>query len=383
MTDLPSGSIEPSTLELRYRRLLRVLPRPYREAREQEMVDTFLDSEFGADPENADLTAKFGGVGPAETLSVLALALRLRWADPVGPERYRIRLSALRIALVAALAMLAAWAVILVCGALWTAWWSPPVDDAVPAGTPVSGAPDELWQVINRWAFVLWIPALVLAIRGGRRATWWAAALSAVPAALPVVLAVGYPLVAGEPVVLAATKVAVLVGLAALAATDATTSIPQLRTWLIAAAAVIVAINAYVLLVAIALSAGEPPGWLSTLGWIVGFGTASFVWSLVVISVGTTFLIGAASGHRVDTASVLALAWLAGVVTLQRAARLVDVLAGDWSPVPAALAASVAVQLGLAAAITVTAGTVAVLRIRRMPAVRYVPAGPTGPTLTA
>jgi hypothetical protein len=49
---------EPSPLEVRYRRLLRVLPRPYRAAREDEMVDTFLENEFRADPENADITAR-------------------------------------------------------------------------------------------------------------------------------------------------------------------------------------------------------------------------------------------------------------------------------------------------------------------------------------
>src|SRR5699024_8900635 len=94
---------EPCALEVRYRRLLRVLPRPYRRAREQEMVDTFLDSAFDADPDNADITAKYGNVGWRETVSVLALALRLRWADPVGPERYRVRLAALHLAVVAVL----------------------------------------------------------------------------------------------------------------------------------------------------------------------------------------------------------------------------------------------------------------------------------------
>lgn len=84
-----------SPLELRYRRLLFLLP-ANRAAREEEMVDTFLLSmqqEAAADDEVAQVCAH-----PAwsERLSVAALALRLRWGGHQAPPRYRTQGGAVR-----------------------------------------------------------------------------------------------------------------------------------------------------------------------------------------------------------------------------------------------------------------------------------------------
>ena len=92
-----SEPTEPSPLEARYRRLLRILPRAYRRVREEEMVTTFLAAERAADPENWDLAQKFDGPDRAEKRSMVALALRLRWGRSVAPERYGARLDAVRI----------------------------------------------------------------------------------------------------------------------------------------------------------------------------------------------------------------------------------------------------------------------------------------------
>ncbi len=79
------GPAGPSPLEVRYRRLLRVLPAVHRAVREQEMVDAFLASECAADPDNADLTLHLGWPGVREAVGVLALAVRVRWgASPRG-----------------------------------------------------------------------------------------------------------------------------------------------------------------------------------------------------------------------------------------------------------------------------------------------------------
>lgn len=86
-------SAEPSLLERRYRRLLRVLPPGYRERWADDMVDTFLDVRAGtaADEESYAL----GRPGASDAADVLALAVRLRLqalrgrVDPAAAPRTR------------------------------------------------------------------------------------------------------------------------------------------------------------------------------------------------------------------------------------------------------------------------------------------------------
>ncbi len=372
--DLTTGvpaSTEPSQLELRYRRLLRVLPKPYRAAREQEMVDTFLESEFRADPENADLTAKFGGVEWREAVSVLALALRLRWADPLGPERYRVRLAALRIALVAVLTMLAGCAVLVLLGLLWTALWPAGPDNSLATGTPGDILPSEPWLLANRWAYVLWIPAFALAVRGGRRATGWAAAAAAVPAMTPVISTAVYPLYFGTDWTMTVTQVVVLVGLIALSFAGMSPAIPHLRGWLIAAGGVVAATTGVELLAALDAPDRTPPTWMLPIGWAVVDNVGG--WAIAVLVVGTVLAVRSLRGGHVQTASVLGLTGFGLATTLLRAATMSPWLTYGASGWPGAWATliSVTVQLALAAAITVTTGILAARRVRRMPAVRY------------
>jgi hypothetical protein len=86
---VPAPSREPSVLELRYRRLLRLLPRGYREVRADEMVGTFLATMHDADPDNFDLTLTHGRPSGAEIRAVAVLAVRARWGeagDRVGAQ---------------------------------------------------------------------------------------------------------------------------------------------------------------------------------------------------------------------------------------------------------------------------------------------------------
>ncbi|TWP48412.1 hypothetical protein FKR81_27835 [Lentzea tibetensis] len=72
-----------STLERRYRLLLKVLPSWYRTDREEEMVGIFLESRAGEGYD--DLDGEYGWPGWPETRSTLSLAVRTRFAADDAP----------------------------------------------------------------------------------------------------------------------------------------------------------------------------------------------------------------------------------------------------------------------------------------------------------
>ncbi|HEU5108325.1 MAG TPA: hypothetical protein VFT95_07185, partial [Micromonosporaceae bacterium] len=75
-------------LEQRYRRLLRLLPAWYRARREDEMVDTFLESMADHDdPERHEEALDLGRPTMGEAASVVALAARLRLGGAGSPAR--------------------------------------------------------------------------------------------------------------------------------------------------------------------------------------------------------------------------------------------------------------------------------------------------------
>lgn len=85
-----------NSLELRYRRLLGLLPSAYRAVREEEMVDTFLLSMQEEDPEDDEVVQVCAHPSWPERFSVLGLALRLRWGGRQAPVRYQVQGGAVR-----------------------------------------------------------------------------------------------------------------------------------------------------------------------------------------------------------------------------------------------------------------------------------------------
>ena len=68
-----------SRLEQRYRRVLWLLPVPYRVRWQEDMVTTFLTATgAGGDTEDAAYLRDYGRLEFGEVFSVLALAVRLR-----------------------------------------------------------------------------------------------------------------------------------------------------------------------------------------------------------------------------------------------------------------------------------------------------------------
>ena len=92
-------------LEARYRAALRLLPAYYREAREEEMVETYL---WGIDQETQEQSRPALG----EIASVAALAVRTRLGAPGAPRSYARLGSAVRVFALCAVLLQAASAVV-------------------------------------------------------------------------------------------------------------------------------------------------------------------------------------------------------------------------------------------------------------------------------
>jgi hypothetical protein len=75
-------------LEQRYRRVLRLLPRYYRERWEEDMVAAFLDSWLTGDPETDECVLEFCKPAWQEVASVVLLAARLYLGGAAAPRRY-------------------------------------------------------------------------------------------------------------------------------------------------------------------------------------------------------------------------------------------------------------------------------------------------------
>jgi hypothetical protein len=91
------------SLELRYRRVLRLLPGWYRKQWEEEMVAAFLDSWLTGDPGADSHITKAARPSSAEVASVTGLAVRLHLGGAGAPGRYFARGQAMRNAVLAVL----------------------------------------------------------------------------------------------------------------------------------------------------------------------------------------------------------------------------------------------------------------------------------------
>jgi hypothetical protein len=171
-----SAVAAPTLLETRYRRVLRVLPADYRAVWEEDMVGSLLDAR-GVDGSDTDaaVLAGLGTPGPAELLSVVGLAVRVRLgAFGATPRQVLWGEGIRRFALVGLLVA----AAVTLSGAVW----DPVVEHTRPGG--LFPAYTQGWLVVGPWrallgaAGLLWLPAF-LALVAGRRRTATALAVGA------------------------------------------------------------------------------------------------------------------------------------------------------------------------------------------------------------
>lgn len=373
-TDRPGTG--PTELESRYRRLLRVLPRTYRDARADEMTDVFLADARERDPENWDLTQRFGSPSMAERRSVLALALRLRWADPQSPARYRVRLGALRMALTAYLTVASVVAIVSLATRIELAIWPLHRPGDVLSALAIGPAPAGPWHFVTQWAFLLWIAALVLGMRGGRVALSWASAAAAVPTLVAVVRAVTDPVPHLFGFVSAVVDVVAVLALVAVADSGGRLWVAGVRRWLVAGACLTAG---FVILGAIATFGArhdwQIPVWLVPLSWIVVDEIG--LWCLAAIVMAVAVLARARRGAPVSDASMLGLGYFAACVAVLRLATAWTWYSGllyavelRWFDVGVMVA--MGVQCAAVVAIAIGACVRAAVRIRALPPISYV-----------
>ena len=171
-----SGGLD---LEQRYRRVLRLLPRFYRDKWEEDMVAAFLDGWLTGDPDEDSVTMEYDRPSWHETASVAGLAARLYLGAAGTPRRYFAWGQAVRGAVLALLLTHAIWglgAVLLVARSHRLLGWLPP--------TPAAGGG---WLTVWYLAQYSWIVAFVALVLGHYRAARVTAALT-VASALAIVL---------------------------------------------------------------------------------------------------------------------------------------------------------------------------------------------------
>ena len=172
-------------LERRYRRVLRLLPRWYRERWEQDMVAALLDSRLTGDPETDEYISKVAAPSGAEVASVVGLAVRLHLGGPRTRRRYAwgqaIRRAVLALVLVHA--VLDVDALVFLAGSRRLVGWLPP-----PPGSLVI-APGGVWNSVYYLACLAWIVSFVTLALGGYRTARVLAGLAIVPGLVALVQA--------------------------------------------------------------------------------------------------------------------------------------------------------------------------------------------------
>jgi hypothetical protein len=167
-------------LERRYRRVLRLLPRYYREQWEEDMVAAFLDSWLTGDPETDQSVLEFCRPSWPEIASVAGLATRLYLGGAGTPRRYfawgqAVRSVVLALLLIHAAAGLAGLVSVLTPGSRYRSVPVPPA--AMLAASPGGVWPPAVWYVVG----FAWIVIFVELVLGHYRT----ARVLAVPAIVP------------------------------------------------------------------------------------------------------------------------------------------------------------------------------------------------------
>jgi hypothetical protein len=338
-----------SLLEDRYRRALRMLPAAYRQAWEEDMVATFLDRAYAADPDDPE-GVELSSPSRAELASIAALAVRLRLGGAEAPPRSFAWGEAVR--RVALMGLLAHAASALVAAAIlvWVTHRLPGLSilpDVPPDWYPTT------WDTLSTAGTLLWVPAYLSILHGHRRA----ARILALAAFTPALIFTAAEL-AGGPVMLPFSTCAQLLFLAtpilALAAFHRDAPPVEPRPWLVALPVGVALLFAVALLSQPAAGQNpliDPPGL-----WCVGLTVAAVI-----------HLLASAAGRGSHTPPwPLALALLALAAFGLRAITLLEYLRFA-APAPA----FVALAAAEAAAVLIVAITLIALATR---ALRHLPA---------
>lgn len=304
-------------LEARYRRVLRVLPAPYRADWEADMVTTFLAAVADENdaPEDAALVAEHGRPSRAEIASVLALAVRLRFGGAQGPPRAFAYGEAARRVGLTVLLIGAVFAAIEVAGLAWMATEARPVPGppAPVAEPPYPVAPLPITPAPLDWllgvASLVWLAAFLALVAGRARI---AALLAGVGLLHQVSRSVVIPMVLGIPAAGEAITAAVLATLLLSLAAFHSGAPPIPRGPWLWALVVGLAVSPVLALLAHRID----PGWP---GMLLIDGAA--VQCALVVAAGTGCLIMHIA-DRVGPAWPLALAALAGAALIMRALSL-------------------------------------------------------------
>jgi hypothetical protein len=286
-----TGHRDMNQLERRYRRILRLLPAPYRQTWEEDMVATFLAGAVPADPEAAAFVADYGRPDRSEVVSVVGLAVRLRLGGVGAAPRYLAWGTAVRLVALVGLLVHAVNALAGVGSLLLLPERFPTLD--VPSHTVA------VWALLG----LGWVAAYLALVSGYRRAARLLAALSLAPAVIGLgvdLATTGVDYLASRMVELAVAALPVL----ALAAFHREAPPIRPRAWL-------VALPVGAVLVTSVLLVTQFPGGEVFLDWP----------GLACAAVSAATLV-----HRRDPSWAAALTLLAGATLALRAVTLLDYL---------------------------------------------------------
>lgn len=307
---------EISVLEQRYRRLLLLLPRHYRELREDEIVATFLAAQRARDRENFDIALRYGAPSWQEKRSIMVLAMRARWAVDESPARSRIRFQAAQRAVFGMLTLNAMAAVLALTAhiVMSVAPFDAETRPLLP-GELVSTI--GLWEAWQNYSYLAWLAALPLVLVGRR----WSLLTAAIIAQLPSVTTVtrsGFGWLTALPVAL---WLALGVVLVIMAMCGVRLAITRLKLWLGTAASAVIFLAliqtiAYLWMLSVAPAhLAEVPNVLLLYSALAADDTAWSAWAVVLAAV---IVAGRRVGASRDTATWLAITYLAVGLLLLR-----------------------------------------------------------------
>jgi hypothetical protein len=166
------------TLEQRYRRVLQLLPRYYREQWEEDMIAAFLDTWVSGDPEDDAWALEFCKPTRGEVASVAALAARLYLGGATAPHRYFAWGQAVRNAV---LAVLLVHAVLGLDVLVRIAWSRRLFGVPAPPAALWTPSPGGVWPTVYYLVNFAWIVIFVTLVAGRYRTARVLAVLAIVP----------------------------------------------------------------------------------------------------------------------------------------------------------------------------------------------------------